>query len=78
MNQYEYKTITIKSKGIEVDSTNITHCLNIHGKEGWELITAYPQFCLGSTTYSVVGIGVVQKITLILKRAIPQPKAVAE
>lgn len=68
MAEFEYRTITIDCKAMECFQNTLTDELNHCGRDGWEVVSSFIQPRLGSSQYSFVGI--VQKITIILKRQI--------
>ncbi|APH13720.1 hypothetical protein NPD5_2116 [Clostridium sporogenes] len=62
---FEYTTLAVELKDIN-DGNSLTDLLNLHGKNGWELVSTTTQSCLGSSQYALIGI--TQKMFLILKR----------
>ncbi|MCR1975461.1 DUF4177 domain-containing protein [Clostridium sporogenes] len=62
---FEYTALVVELKDIN-DGNSLTNLLNLHGKNGWELVFTTPQPCLGSSQYALIGI--TQKMFLIFKR----------
>lgn len=72
MTGFEYKTISIDSKGTEYFEKSLTEKLNHYGKDGWELAACFAYPCIGSSQYSFIGIA--QKAALVLKRQLRPEK----
>ena len=64
--QFKYKTLLMSSKDVDDISVSLADKLNVYGKDGWELVSALTQPCLGSSQYSLIGI--TQKYILIFKQ----------